>query len=39
MSKCLGVGNRYCGVEFYDLQFPSDTVCNKCANQLGGDNE
>lgn len=35
MSKCIGVNNETCGVEFYDPQFPDDNVCDGCACALG----
>lgn len=34
MTKCVGVKDKACGIEFYDPQFPEDTVCDNCASEL-----
>jgi hypothetical protein len=34
MSKCVGVGNKACEVEFYDPKYPDDTLCDKCFDEL-----
>ena len=39
MNKCIGVGNKVCGVEFFDPEFPDDNVCDKCAEGLEGEIE
>lgn len=34
MTKCVGVGNKSCEVEINDEQYPDDTMCDKCFDEL-----
>jgi len=35
MSKCVGIENKPCGVEFDPgLEFPDDTLCDECWDQM-----
>jgi hypothetical protein len=38
MSKCVGIEGKVCGFEFDPrLEFPNNTLCDECFNQLAED--
>lgn len=37
MSICVGIENKICGKEFTDLNYPDDTLCDECFNELEGE--
>ena len=39
MSKCVGIEGNACGKEFYDPQFPNDTLCDQCYGEMEEGNE
>jgi len=35
MSKCVGIEGKFCGLEFDSgLEFPDDTLCDECFDEM-----
>ena len=34
MNICVGIEGKVCGKEFNDTNYPDDTLCDECFNQL-----